>query len=80
MTTTLERPVAKLRVYGSEISYSTGKLEDDADEWLWRPALHYRWSYRADALLDDHGCWAPLWRVESTRDVPSRTTAEEEIE
>jgi len=26
-------------------------LEDYADEWLWRPALHYRWSYRADALL-----------------------------
>lgn len=26
-------------------------LEDYADEWLWRPALHYRWSYRADANL-----------------------------
>jgi len=26
-------------------------LEDYADEWLWRPALHYRWSHRADALL-----------------------------
>jgi glutathione S-transferase len=25
-------------------------LEDYADEWLWRPALHYRWSYRQDAL------------------------------
>ncbi|MDH3211886.1 MAG: glutathione S-transferase [Myxococcales bacterium] len=24
-------------------------LEDYADEWLWRPALHYRWSYREDA-------------------------------
>lgn len=24
-------------------------LEDYADEWLWRPALHYRWSYSADA-------------------------------
>lgn len=24
-------------------------LEDYADEWLWRPALHYRWSYAADA-------------------------------
>ena len=20
-------------------------LEDYADEWLWRPAMHYRWSY-----------------------------------
>jgi len=26
-------------------------LEDYADEWLWRPALHYRWSYSADAAL-----------------------------
>ena len=26
-------------------------LEDMADEWLWRPALHYRWSHRGDALL-----------------------------
>jgi glutathione S-transferase len=25
-------------------------LEDYADEWLWRPALHYRWSHRVDAL------------------------------
>ncbi len=24
-------------------------LEDYADEWLWRPALHYRWSFAADA-------------------------------
>ncbi len=23
-------------------------LEDYADEWLWRPAMHYRWSYRQD--------------------------------
>jgi glutathione S-transferase len=26
-------------------------LEDYADEWLWRPAMHYRWDYRQDALL-----------------------------
>jgi glutathione S-transferase len=26
-------------------------VEDYADEWMWRPALHYRWSYRGDALL-----------------------------
>ncbi len=23
-------------------------VEDHADEWLWRPAMHYRWSYRLD--------------------------------
>jgi len=26
-------------------------VEDYADEWMWRPALHYRWSYERDALL-----------------------------
>jgi len=26
-------------------------LEDYADEWMWRPALHYRWSYERDARL-----------------------------
>ena len=25
-------------------------LEDYAEEWLWRPAMHYRWSYRGDGL------------------------------
>jgi glutathione S-transferase len=29
-------------------------LEDYADEWLWRPALHYRWSYEPDARLMSH--------------------------
>jgi glutathione S-transferase len=24
-------------------------LEDYADEWLWRPAMHYRWHYKRDA-------------------------------
>lgn len=43
-------------------------LEDYADEWLWRPALHYRWSFQPDArLLSDriaremlHDIKAPL--------------------
>ena len=26
-------------------------LEDYADEWLWRPAMHYRWHYAEGALL-----------------------------
>ncbi|MBI1213326.1 MAG: glutathione S-transferase family protein [Alphaproteobacteria bacterium] len=26
-------------------------LEDFADEWLWRPAMHYRWSYPENARL-----------------------------
>ena len=42
-------------------------VEDYADEWLWRPAMHYRWTYDgelmsgrlAEELLRD--VWAPLW-------------------
>ena len=26
-------------------------VEDYAEEWLWRPSMHFRWSYRTDALL-----------------------------
>ena len=26
-------------------------VEDYADEWLWRPAMHYRWSYAHDREL-----------------------------
>ena len=26
-------------------------IEDYADEWLWRPAMHYRWSYQDDRRL-----------------------------
>ncbi len=26
-------------------------IEDYADEWLWRPAMHYRWSFGADRHL-----------------------------
>jgi len=26
-------------------------IEDYADEWLWRPAMHYRWSFAADREL-----------------------------
>ncbi|MGV8997993.1 MAG: glutathione S-transferase family protein [Parvibaculaceae bacterium] len=44
-------------------------VEDYADEYLWRPALHYRWSYPLDARLMGHRIAAemlhdmpgPLW-------------------
>ena len=26
-------------------------IEDFADEWLWRPAMHYRWSYQPDRFV-----------------------------
>ena len=32
-------------------AFASRLVEDYAEEWLWRPAMHYRWSYRQDALL-----------------------------
>ncbi len=31
-------------------AFTSRLVEDYADEWLWRPAMHYRWSYRPDAM------------------------------
>ena len=41
-------------------AFASRLLEDYADEWLWRPAMHYRWSYRLDALLLSHRIAAEL--------------------
>lgn len=43
-------------------------LEDYADEWLWRPALHYRWSYSPDA----HGL-SRRFAETFLRDIPGPT-------
>jgi glutathione S-transferase len=32
-------------------AYLAYLIEDYADEWLWRPAMHYRWSFRAGRQL-----------------------------
>jgi len=32
-------------------AFASRLVEDYAEEWLWRPAMHFRWSYRKDALL-----------------------------
>ena len=37
-------------------------LEDYADEWLWRPALHYRWSFQPDIRLMGHRIAAEMMR------------------
>jgi glutathione S-transferase len=28
-----------------ELAFFSRLLEDSADEWLWRPAMHYRWDF-----------------------------------
>lgn len=35
-------------------------IEDYADEWLWRSAMHYRWSYRADREYASQSLYAEL--------------------
>ena len=35
-------------------------IEDFGDEWLWRPAMHYRWSHAADRALVSRGLAAEL--------------------
>lgn len=51
-------------------------IEDYADEWLWRPAMHFRWSYPASSKLlsrqiaDEMGKeirlpgWLKRWQIE----------------
>lgn len=53
-------------------------LEDYADEWLWRPAMHYRWSFVPDrdhasgAIADDQVPGSPLTRYLRKRFVMRR--------
>ncbi|MEO1043465.1 MAG: glutathione S-transferase family protein [Pseudomonadota bacterium] len=43
----LDREHARVSVYPTNATerFLSLLLEDYADEWLWRPALHYRWSF-----------------------------------
>jgi glutathione S-transferase len=33
------------------LAFVSRLVEDYAEEWLWRPAMHFRWSYRPDSYL-----------------------------
>jgi glutathione S-transferase len=49
----LERvqPEPAIRPRVPAVAFASLLLEDFADEWLWRPAMHYRWSFPANARL-----------------------------
>jgi glutathione S-transferase len=53
-------------------------IEDYADEWLWRPAMHYRWSYAHDRellssiLVDELTAHLPLPRFLKRRAIQRR--------
>ena len=47
----VEHPAPAILPVDPVVNFIAHLMEDYADEWLWRPAMHYRWSYRKDALL-----------------------------
>ncbi len=44
-------PEPRIAPRGPAVAFVSLLLEDYADEWLWRPAMHYRWSYPETARL-----------------------------
>lgn len=44
-------PETSLTPADPALAFYARLVEDYADEWLWRPAMHYRWSYEADRFL-----------------------------
>lgn len=41
-------PSAPIHPTDPAMRFAALLLEDHADEWLWRPAMHFRWSHRLD--------------------------------
>ncbi len=48
-----ESAAAEVAIYPDEpaLCFIADLLEDFGDEWLWRPAMYYRWSFEPDASL-----------------------------
>lgn len=44
-----ERPQPAIYVADPALNLIADLLEDFADEWLWRPAMYYRWNFAEDA-------------------------------
>ena len=58
-------PEPKLSPADPVVRFVSLLLEDYADEWLWRPAMHYRWSYRSTAKL------MSAWLAEHLSTIPA---------
>jgi glutathione S-transferase len=64
-----ERPQPPIFPSDPAVNFLAHLIEDYGDEWLWRSAMHYRWSYRrdrrfiSDLLAEEVGGFskAPLW-------------------
>jgi len=50
-----EQPEPSILPPDPVVRFIAALIEDYGDEWLWRPAMHYRWSYRRDRrFISDH--------------------------
>ena len=45
------RPEPAVTPRAPAVAFVSRLIEDYADEWLWRPAMHYRWSFPETARL-----------------------------
>jgi glutathione S-transferase len=45
------RPEPMVSPHEPAVAFASRLIEDYADEWLWRPAMHYRWSFPDTARL-----------------------------
>jgi len=63
-----EQPAPPILPEAPVVRFAARLIEDYADEWLWRPAMHYRWSYALDRahlarlLAEEQGAGVPLPR------------------
>lgn len=70
-----EQPQPSILPADPAVGFIAALIEDYGDEWLWRPAMHYRWSYRrdrrfiSDLLAEEVGGfmklphWFKRWRI-----------------
>lgn len=63
-----EQPVESIYPKDPGLNYLALLIEDYADEWLWRPAMHYRWSYQADRRYAAHAIYEDI--VKGQRPLP----------
>ena len=45
------RPEPAITPRDPAVAFVSRLIEDYADEWLWRPAMHYRWSFPETCVL-----------------------------
>ena len=60
-----QHPEPRVTPRAPAVAFVSQLIEDYADEWLWRPAMHYRWSFPETARL------MSAWLAEHLADRPA---------